>query len=144
MLRERSDREYESGSEGGVRHLFKLGQYEFQDTLDGDEGMHHFIRGGAPEGADPLSYEVDRETMYEFMARYLAGRFELEEYGLEQSPSHLALLDMLEIATARARAGESDFSWEEYDEVENELMDDEDDPDDEDGPAQTGEPEEPR
>jgi len=124
MLRQRSEGEYEVGSEGGVRHLFKLGQYEFQDTLDADEGMHHFIRGGAAQVADALAYEVDRDTMYEFMARFLAGRFELEEYGMEQSPSHLALLDMLEIATARARAGVSDFSWEEFDEAENELMDD--------------------
>ena len=130
MLRRRSDEEYQARSEGGVRHLFTLGQYEFQDTMDAEEHMHHHLLERTPEGAETTAYEVDRETMYEFMARYLAGSYEIEEYELEHSPSHHTLLDVLEIATARARSGETEFSWEEFDHAENEIMEDEEEEED--------------
>ncbi len=125
MLRRCAEGEYDSNREGGVRHLFKLGQYEFEDTMDTEEQFHHYIVERA-EGGAATTYEVDRMTMYEFMARFLAGAYELEEYQMEQSPGHNALLDVLEIATARARSGETEFSWEAFDRVENEVMDDED------------------
>jgi hypothetical protein len=83
-------------------------------------------------------YETDRETMYELMARYLAGEYEKAEYEMERSPAHEALLDTLEIAAARARAGETEFSfddlgvaedWDELDEngepVEEDFHEDE-------------------
>lgn len=124
MLRFRPREEYETHAEGGVRHLFRLGQYEFHDTIDGDEHHHHYVVEADTGGEDPPAYEVDRETMYEFMARFLAGTYELDEYDLEQSPGHNAMLDVLEIATARARAGETEFSWEEFDSPENEVLDD--------------------
>lgn len=124
MLRLRTEEEYEATASGGIRHLFTLGQYDFQDTMDDDDLLHHFIREQPGEGEESRSYEVDRETMYEFMARYLAGLYELEEYDLDQSPSHLSLLDVLEIATARSRAGESEFSWDAFDQVEPEVIDD--------------------
>ena len=123
MLRRRSTEEYEASSEGGVRHLFTLGQYVFQDTMGTEDLMHHFLVERVAEGAETTAYEVDRETMYEFMARYLAGTYELEEYGMEHSPSHHTLLDVLEIATARARTGETEFSWEEFDRAESEVID---------------------
>lgn len=133
MLRQRTEEEYEASSGGGERYLFALGQYEFRDTIGDEDGLHHFIREAPGDGADPRHYEVDRDTMYEFMARYLAGAYELEEYDLEQSPSHMSLLDVLEIATARARAGESEFSWEAFDQVETEVLGDEADDEDEGG-----------
>lgn len=126
MLRFRPYDEYETHAEGGERHLFRLGQYEFHDTIDADGHYHQYILEADTGGEEAPAYEVDRETMYEFMARFLAGTYELEEYDLEQSPSHNAMLDVLEIATARARAGETEFSWEEFDTPESELMDDED------------------
>jgi hypothetical protein len=127
MMKSRSHEEYQADTETGMRHLFRLGQYAFEDTLDAEDHFHHYILDGPASGADTSAYEVDRDSMYEFMARFLAGVYELEEYDLEQSPSHNALLDVLEIATARARAGETEFSWEDFDSPENELMEGEDD-----------------
>lgn len=120
MFRQRSEEEYEAGSGGGIRNLFTLGPYEFQDTIGGEDELHHFIL--EPAGENPGIYEVDRPTMYEFMARFLGGHYEMEEYQLERSPGHDALLDMLEMVTARARAGESGFSWEEFDHGDSELL----------------------
>lgn len=120
MFRQRSAEEYEVGSEGGIRHLFAIGPYEFQDTIGGEDDTHHFVLEAA--GDDPGIYEVDRPTMYEFMARFLAGVYEMEEYDLDRSPGHDALLDMLEMVTARARAGESAFSWDEFDHGDSELL----------------------
>ena len=125
MLRQRSEEEYDADREGGVRHLFRLGQYEFQDTMDGEEKFHHYILEHAGGSDEIPRYEVDRETMYEFMARFLAGTHEMEEYKMERSPAHDTLLDVLEIAAARARSGEGEFSWEEFDRVENEVIDEE-------------------
>lgn len=122
MLKQRSTQAYETGSEGGVRNLFSLGPYEFQDTLDGDEAVHHFILEVDEDGA-PFAYEIDQPTMYEFMARFLGGEYEMKEYHLERSPGHEALLDVLEMATARARAGESGFSWDEFDTADTEIID---------------------
>lgn len=123
MLRSRDEDQFRASHDGGVRHLFELGPYTFQDTMDADEAMHHFIAERS-EGGEESYYEVDPDTMYEFMARYLAGAYEVERYRLERSPGHDSLLDVLEIATARARAGESEFSWEEFDRAETELMED--------------------
>jgi hypothetical protein len=126
MFRQRSGDEHETSSEAGVRHLFALGPYQFRDTIDGEGRLHHFIRESSAGGAEPQIYEVDRETMYEFMARFLAGQYEMEEYGLEHSPGHDELLDVLEIASARARGGESEFSWEEFEVAETEVLDEDD------------------
>lgn len=127
MFRERSDALYRSSSEAGDRQLFTLGQYRFHDTLDGDGALHHFVTDTAESEVGPGHYEMDRVTMYEFMARYLAGEYEMEAYSLDHSPGHDDLLDVLEIATARARAGETDFSWDEFDPAETEVLDDVDD-----------------
>lgn len=124
MFRLRDVTEYETGSEAGVRHLFRLGTYEFQDTLDEAETFHRFILDSSSEEAGLVVYEVDTETMYEFMARYLAGVYEKGEYRMEQSPSHAALLDLLEIATARARAGETEFNLDEITRGETEVLGD--------------------
>lgn len=121
MFRLRSDDEYAAGAEGGVRNLFSLGPYEFHDTIDSEGIMHHFIVEPGDEDG-PGVYEIDQPTMYEFMARYLAGLYEMEEYELEHSPGHDELLDVLEMATARARAGESGFTWEEFDKGDTELL----------------------
>lgn len=111
MFRERSGDEYERGSEGGRRHLFALAGFTFQDTLDGEGRMRHFVLEAERDGEEGArSYEADRPTMYELMARYLAGEYEKAEYGMERSPAHEALLDLLEIATARARSGDGDFT----------------------------------
>lgn len=122
MFRLRNVTEYETGSEAGVRHLFRLGSYEFQDTLDEDETYHRFILDSSNEETGLVVYEVDTDTMYEFMARYLAGVYEKTEYRMEQSPGHAALLDLLEIATARARAGEDDFNLDEITRGETEVL----------------------
>lgn len=122
MFRLRNVTEYEEGSEAGVRHLFRLGSYEFQDTLDEDETYHRFILDSSNEETGLVVYEVDTDTMYEFMARYLAGVYEKAEYHMEQSPGHAALLDLLEIATARARAGEDDFNLDEITRGETEVL----------------------
>jgi hypothetical protein len=126
MMKWRSYDEYEADAQAGTRHLFRLGQYEFHDTMDAEDGFHHYILDGPENGSETSAYEVDRETMYEFMARFLAGVYEMEEYDLEQSPSHNALLDVLEIATARARGGETEFDWEDFDRPDTELMEGED------------------
>ncbi len=139
MFRKSSEDEHEQSSQGGTRYLFALGHFQCHDAMDGEGGLHHFVveTGGAAEEA-PV-YETDRVTMYELMARYLAGEYEKREYEMERSPAHEALLDTLEIAAARARAGESEFSfddlgvaedWDEIDE-DGELVEDEDDFDDE-------------
>lgn len=128
MFRQCTVDDHQTRAEGGIRHLFTLGPYQFQDTMDGEGRLHHFILEPSAGGVGPQIYEVDRETMYEFMARFLAGQYEMEEYGLEHSPGHDELLDVLEIASARARGGESEFSWEEFDPAETEVLD-EDDPD---------------
>ncbi len=106
MFRLSSDDEYQEGSEGGTRHLFALGHFEFHDTLDGEGRLRHFV---LETGDDAGIFEAGREVMYEFMARYLAGLYEKEEYDMERSPAHEALLDNLELAAARARAGETEF-----------------------------------
>jgi hypothetical protein len=124
MFRERSPDQYEEQSSAGVRYLFRLGNFSFEDTIDEDGEFHHFIEEAAMNGEPASRYEVDRETMYEFAARYLAGLYELEKYRLRESPGHVELLDVLEIATARARSGESDFSWDEFDSADAELMED--------------------
>lgn len=122
MFRHRTDEEYAAGSEGGVRNLFSLGPYEFHDTIGGDDALHHFILESAEDG-EPFVYEIDQPTMYEFMARFLAGEYEMREYQLERSPGHESLLDVLEMATARARGGEFGFSWDEFDRGDTEILD---------------------
>ena len=137
MFKQSTDEEYEANSESGVRHLFTLAHYAFQDTLDGEGAFHHHVIETADD--DTVVYEAGRELMYEFMARYLAGVYEKDEYRLDRSPGHEALLDVLELAAARARAGETDFSVDELDRAEVEVMDepleDEDEASGEHGPA---------
>ncbi|HEX2187927.1 MAG TPA: hypothetical protein VHG51_03465 [Longimicrobiaceae bacterium] len=123
MFRERSGDEHERGSEGGKRHLFALAGFELHDALDAEGRMRHFVL--EPEG--DRVYEADRATMYELMARFLAGEYEKVEYGLERSPAHEALLDLLEIATARARSGDGDFTLDELEGVGLDGDDGEDD-----------------
>lgn len=124
MFRKSPDGDYDDLSENGVRHLFRLGPYEFQDTLDEEGRFHHFLLEGGGEGdGERVAYEVDGDTMRELMARYLAGEYEKVEYELERSPGHDALLDQLEIATARARAGETEFTFEDLDHEETEVLD---------------------
>jgi hypothetical protein len=67
---------------------------------------------------------MDLPVTYEFMARFLAGEHELHEYEMERSPAHDEMLDILEIITARARAGEDHFTWDEFDPAETEVLDD--------------------
>jgi aminoglycoside phosphotransferase len=124
MFKLRSQTDYETRSAAGVRELFTLGQYRFHDTLDDDGAMHHFVTDTAGTEGEAEAYEMDAPTAYEFMARYLAGLHEMEEYAMEQSPAQDELLDVLEIATARARAGETDFTWDEFDTAESEVLDD--------------------
>ena len=145
MFRLRDVEAYEAGSEAGVRHLFRVGSYEFQDTLDEEETFHRFILDSSNEETGLVVYEVDTETMYEFMARYLAGVYEKAEYGMEQSPGHAALLDLLEIATARARAGETEFNLDEITRGETEVLGDAEETDEdwwEDGGDDDGDEEE--
>jgi len=124
MFRTRSAEEYERCSEAGVRDLFALSHYQFQDTMDADGARHHFVSESADEEGDTHFFEMDTPAIYEFMARFLAGEHELREYRMERSPAHDELLDILEIVTARARAGENHFSWDEFDPAETEVMDD--------------------
>lgn len=129
MFRAISEEEWEAKSEGGTRHLFKLGHFEFRDSLSADGDLLHFVSdfGDTEEGS--VTFEVDQFTMYEFMARYLAGEYEKREYDLERSPAQDALLDTLEIAAARARSGDTDFEFEDLDvaqdweEIEEDLED---------------------
>jgi hypothetical protein len=124
MFRLSSESEHETRSQGGTRYLFALGHYECHDTMDGEGELHHFVVDTGGDGAESPVYETDRATMYELMARYLAGEYEKREYEMERSPAHEALLDTLEIAAARARAGESEFSFddlgvaEDWDEID--------------------------
>ncbi|MBV9773752.1 MAG: hypothetical protein JO040_07375, partial [Gemmatimonadetes bacterium] len=74
------------------------------------------VEAGEAEEDEPRVYETDPATMYEFMARYLAGEYEKEEYEMERSPAQEALLDALELATARARSGDTDFAFDDLDE----------------------------
>lgn len=110
MFRQSSDAEHEELSEGGTRYLFQLDHYGFRDTLDGHGYLHFFVVEETEE--DPAYYETDRLAMYEFMARYLAGLYEKTHYDMERSPTHAALMDVMEMATARARAGDSAFAFE--------------------------------
>jgi hypothetical protein len=123
MFRERTAEEYEQLAAAGVRHLFSLGDYTFHDTIDDDGIHHHFVSDSNGEGTEEHHYEMDTPVTYEFMARFLAGEHEMREYDLERSPAHEELLDILEILTARARAGEHDFSWDEFDPAETEVLD---------------------
>ena len=116
MFRQCTEAEFDEISEGGTRYLFRLDHYELRDTLDG-EGYLHFVVVESPQG-DPVFYEADQEVMYEFMARYLAGEYEKVHHEMQRSPTHAALLDVLEMATARARSGDSHFSFDQVDEDE--------------------------
>lgn len=115
MFRRSSGDEYASSSQGGRRYLFGIARYEFHDTLDEQGRMHQFVVEGDEED-EPAVYETDPPTMYEFMARYLAGEYEKEEYEMERSPAQEALLDALELATARARSGDTGFVFDDLDE----------------------------
>ncbi|HET6231403.1 MAG TPA: hypothetical protein VFE05_15120 [Longimicrobiaceae bacterium] len=120
MFKQSSGAEFEEQSEGGTRYLFSLDHFDFTDALGDGGAMRHFVvHTGATED-DASYFEADQATMYEFMARYLAGEYEKNEYGMTRSPAHEALLDTLEIAAARARAGESDFALDDLD-VSDEL-----------------------
>jgi hypothetical protein len=112
MFRLSSEDEHEERSQGGTRQLFSLAHFRFHDAMDGEGTLHHFVAETGASGEGGPVYETDRETMYELMARYLAGEYEKAEYEMERSPAHEALLDTLEIAAARARAGESEFSFD--------------------------------
>lgn len=72
--------------------------------------LHHFVVESSDEEEGSRVFEVDSQTMYELMARFLAGEYEKREYRLERSPAHAALLNLLELATARARSGDSGFA----------------------------------
>jgi hypothetical protein len=122
MFKLSTDDEHAVHSQGGVRHLFALGHFAFQDTLDDEGDFHHFVVETAADD-ERVRYEVGQDLMYEFMARYLAGVYEKEEYRLERSPGHDALLDVLEMAAARARAGETEFTVDELDHAEVEVLD---------------------
>jgi len=129
MFRLSTEAEHEERSEGGTRHLFGLGHFEFHDAMDGEGRLHHFVVDLTGAEDDVMVYETDREVMYEIMARYLAGEYEKHEYAMERSPAHEALLDTLEIAAARARSGETEFAFddlevaEDWDEVEEDVDD---------------------
>lgn len=121
MFRTTSISEYDERAEGGIRPLFALGPYDFHDAMDAEGEFHHFVvEPGESEEDEPLVYEVDLASMYELMARFLAGEYEKAEYGMERSPAHDALLDLLELATARARSGDSGFTLDALEDVEYE------------------------
>lgn len=115
MFRKSSEGEYEQGSEAGTRHLFSLGHFEFRDAMDGGGELHHFVLDSSDSDEGAGIFETDQMAMYEFMARFLAGEYEKREYRLERSPAQDALLDTLEIAAARARAGETTFVFDDLD-----------------------------
>lgn len=123
MFKERTEEEYEQMSSAGVRQLFALGPFRFHDTMDADGTLHHFVSEEVDETGEHRHYEMDTPVVYEFMARFLAGEHEIGEYDLDRSPAHEELLDILEIVTARARAGEPEFSWDEFDPAETEVLD---------------------
>lgn len=110
MFRHCPEPEYDELSEGGTRYLFRLDHFEFRDTLDGEGFLHFFVTENAAD--ETIAYETDQASMYEFMARYLAGAYEKDHYQMERSPTHAALLDVMEIATARARSGDPGFSFD--------------------------------
>ncbi len=115
MFQPLSHDELDQKSDGGTRPLFTLGHYEFRDSLDGEGNLHHFVLDLSETAEEPTVYETNRPTMYELMARYLAGEYEKSEYDLERSPAQEALLDTLEIAAARARSGETDWEFDDLD-----------------------------
>jgi hypothetical protein len=123
MFRERNPGQYEEAAQAGVRHLFSLGEFVFQDAMDAEGTLSHFVCASEDESGGTSYFEIDLPVVYEFMARYLAGEYELREFEMEHSPAHDELLDVLEILTARARAGETDFSWDEFDPAETEVLD---------------------
>jgi hypothetical protein len=128
MFRRISEREYEERSAGGVRHLFRIDHFVLQDGLDDEGALHHCVIESGDDGDAAGWYLADRATMYEFLARYLAGEYEKKEYELARSPAHETLLDILEEAAARARSGETDFDITEIEEGEPlELEDGSDD-----------------
>jgi hypothetical protein len=122
MFRERQEEQYEDAAQAGVRHLFSLGEFVFQDAMDAEGMLRHFVCATPGVGGATSYFEMDTPVVYEFMARFLAGEYELRELELEHSPAHDELLDVLEIITARARAGETDFSWDEFDPAETEVL----------------------
>jgi hypothetical protein len=129
MFRRCSDDEFDERSSAGTRPLFRVGSFVFQDTMDGEGGLHHMVIEKDDEAA---AYEMDQPTMYEMVARYLAGEYEKEAYELEHSPAHHALLDLLEMAAARARSGECEFTIADLDGSSEDIEDfgDEDELDD--------------
>lgn len=113
MFRAIDEEEYHERASAGTRALFELAHFAFRDTIDGAGEMHHFV---VETGGDPHHhYQADRGVMYELVARYLAGTYEKAEYQMERSPAHEALLDILEMITARARAGETELTVDELD-----------------------------
>jgi hypothetical protein len=112
MFRPTSETDHDQMSEGGTRILFQLGPFEFHDTMDGEDILHRFVLERRADEEQPGIYEADQPTMYECMARFLAGEYEKREYDLERSPAHEALLDFLELATARARSGETEIGFD--------------------------------
>jgi hypothetical protein len=120
MFRLCSDEEFDEQSSAGTRPLFRVGSFVFQDTMDGDGHLHHMV---IEQDEDAAAYALDGATMYELVARYLAGEYEKEAYELDHSPAHHALLDLLEQAAARARSGDSDFSVADLDGSGEELID---------------------
>jgi DNA-directed RNA polymerase specialized sigma24 family protein len=137
MFRQSSGDEYDTSSEGGRRYLFGIAHYEFHDTLDEQGRMHQFVVEAGEEEEEPRVYETDPPTMYELMARYLAGEYEKEEYEMERSPAQEALLDALELATARARSGDTGFTFDDLEEIDYDdepFEDEEEDGEDEDRP----------
>lgn len=126
MFRQSSGSESEGRSEGGMRHLFTLDHFEFFDSLDESDELHHFVvEHHEDEDQEANVYETDQATMYEFMARYLAGEYEKKEFELQHSPAHGALLDALEMAMVRARAGETEFSLDELEEIDFDFEEEE-------------------
>ncbi|HYW09670.1 MAG TPA: hypothetical protein VE913_22090 [Longimicrobium sp.] len=143
MFRQTADEEYEAKSAGGTRYLFRVGHFEFLDTIDAQAEFHRFVLELNEAGSDPTAYEADPATMYELMARYLAGEYEKEEYNLDISPAHDALLDALELLAARSRSGETDITLGAFDEedfedddLDEEFDEDEDEDEDEDAPGE--------
>lgn len=125
MFRPITDDAYDTLSSAGARPLCTVGAFVFEDTMDEAGALHHVIleQGDSDEG--PTAYEADQPTMYELLARYLAGEYEKTAYELEQSPAHHALLDLLELAAARARSGDTDFTLSELDGATEDLLEDE-------------------
>ena len=122
MFRPLTDDAYEAISSAGTRPLCTVGPFVFQDALDEAGALHHVV---LEHGEEDAAYKADQATMYELLARYLAGEYEKEAYELDQSPAHHTLLDLLELAGARARSGDTEFSLSELDGAAEELLDDE-------------------